>query len=422
MGKIHQEEIDTFVCNLCEVKVANKSMYRLEIILIAFFTAAISVLACKSARAQKSEPVVIFFCLPVQAAPQAASEEEKVEEEYEDEATARSQVHLLPDCDSAGLALKKELRISGFELIKIPAPPSVVKDPDSLVIAENLAESGASFIVWTDDGTLIRIYDAINRQLVKVDVSLVVKETLKPDEMAIVIRNIMGMSLFADLDAIEGDDELLALAFTDEKLSQIVKVEKVKDAVAKTLPTPQVEATGEAAPPGAKKWFPLFTVGYTLLTYPEERLVFHGANIDLRFPLPKRFELSLGAVFTGRTTVSTDPADFVNDQYVIDLVASFLFIKRRIIHAWGGLALSVGISRTEVNYSQNDASTEHVVANGSIGAVLGLRIRLYKSIFLELKTDVDNLFNHEVYTYYGNARFKLARIRLSGAFSLLVTR
>jgi len=394
------------------------------------------------------EPIVVFFCVKSEGSKngfvrdwkevekEVGEEveeqfEEEVEEEFEDESQKPvkekikeepelNNIKILPDCESTGSALQRELEISGLEFIQIPTPPSMVKNPDDPSIAQNLAEGGSSFVVWSDEFSILRIYDAINRQLIKIDMKIITNKSLEPDETAIFIKNVMGTSLFADLDAIEGEEKLQSLALNDKKISQIMKVEKVRKEAAKIMPSTQkIKAEIVSRP---EKWFPLFSVGYTLLSYPQVSLVFHGANIDLLFPLPKNFEITLGGIFTGHSTVSTDPADFVNDQYVVSLMGSFLFIKKRIVSSWAGLVVSTGISRTLVRYSSGDGETKNTVANGAIGAALGLRIRLYKSIFTEIKFGLDNLFNHEIYTYYGNTKFELARIRIHGGLSLLVSR
>jgi len=131
-----------------------------------------------------------------------------------------------PGCTATGKATRIEMGGSALRIEDVDtggaASPA---DPRAMAL-----DNGAIFLAWVAPGDgqgayLLYAYDALNHQILSKAVT-VEKGAEPPDAAAVAFlyRNMLGTSLYADLDSIESDTELWGLVFPENKVATVKQV------------------------------------------------------------------------------------------------------------------------------------------------------------------------------------------------------
>lgn len=285
-----------------------------------------------------------------------------------------------PGCEATGKAMRIEmggsaLRIDDVDTGGAPAPA----DPRAMTTGH-----GAIFLAWVAPGDgqgdyLLYAYDALNHQILSKAVTAK-KGSEPPDAAAVAFlyRNMLGTSLYADLDSIESDTDLWGLVFPAEK------VETVKQVVG-------IEPPPEPVPPRVH-----FGVGYALRGYPLTKEIWHAINMALAVnatPLVElAFDLDVALVDEG-----LEPKQGV--EVFLHVVSFMVGVRLRAVEVGhftllpgAGLGLDAAIAR--YRGAVNGSLDRETFVHGSAWTSVLFRFMLHRNVGFSLDLGAEVLFNN----------------------------
>jgi hypothetical protein len=299
----------------------------------------------------------------------------------------------VPRCEAIAQAL--DVEIEEFSMYAIPGP-----SPSEIAPGE-LAGPGVPFVLWVSaegqDMTL-HVYQASGR----VEISKTVDpgyfgELPTAYDMAILFKNLMGTSLYADLATLYGlDAELMALAIPEEKEEAIL----ARAAAGKG----KVEISNIR-----QLYLPQLHMGWALVTYDSQNNlgsnvsdVYNGLYLSLRFPFMRKAWAGVSLVVTqtiGRSfnyEVQISPtysqlasATFKDSQVLLSATAAWYTYLGEHLGVWIGGGPGITSSTVQLHRSVPDNSVEResiirMVLSGSAGLQIMAAARVRFEVGLRL--------------------------------------
>lgn len=248
-------------------------------------------------------------------------------------------------------------------------------------IAKRTGEAGAIFAVWFTRSSFapgkvitLNVYDpgieqTISRTLPAFDPL----GSLNHADVAFHTRIIMGASLYSDIDSIQNDENLMALAIPEERVEFLASRE-----------------------PARRTWV-RFDLGYLFSGYPLRNHWYHGILFDAAFvPFP-RFEvfLDLGLSFMQDEVTVSSPAwvSLDNRQVHVGIGARYDVLGLDRVGLLPSAGFHVGVSSSDVSVEDRDLSYHKVHPAGWAG--LDVRVHLVRHVSLALGMRFENLFRRE---------------------------
>lgn len=286
-----------------------------------------------------------------------------------------------PGCEATGKALRIEIGGSVLSIKDVYAEAARPAD------AERMArERGAIFVAWVEGqegGYVIYAYDALNDQVLSKSVEIE-KGTAPPDaaEVAFLYRNMLGTSLYADLESIESDSGLWSLAFPAEKVQVVKEVEQLEPEPARVH----------------------LTLGYTLLSNPLEKpAAWHALSMGLGVRV---HEIVAVALDLGVTPVASAFTARLGDvpivklkTFVVDVRAS---ARIKVLDAGpftllpaAGVAMSVTVA--EIVGGHISGNTQKSYPHGSAFVSLLMRLMMHRNVGFGLELGAEALFKRYRY-------------------------
>jgi hypothetical protein len=249
-------------------------------------------------------------------------------------------------------------------------------------------EQGAIFLAWVipaADGTsyLLYAYDALNDQILSKEVNFV-SGADPPDAAAVAFlyRNMLGTSLFSDLEFIESDVGLWGLAFPLEK------VEKVKNVEGWQPPVPVVRESKLH-----------LGLSYEPIGYPVAKTAFHLVSIGFHFRFHSLVE---GWLESGATPgpVDREHSGLKLELWMLALQAGVRIraLTRGPFTLLPGLGFGLDLAFARFSGGRTDeGQTAHTSAHGSaVASVLG-RFMFHPRVGLGVEFGAQVLFNTDRY-------------------------
>jgi hypothetical protein len=314
-------------------------------------------LACTQARAQAENPVLVY-CDDGDVGLAAGS------------------------CATLAAALQKELTDFYLTVVHVEEIVDAPEGEDHVPagIAERTRAAGALFSVWFSRAgfspgkyLILNIYDpSIEQTISRTVPALGSSGGVNQSDVAFHTRIIMGASLYSDIDSIQHDENLVALAIPEETAVLI-----------------------EKRAPARRTWLRL-QVGYLFTGYPMEQAWYHGLAWDLALVPVPRLEVFLdgGAAFL-QDKKDTDNLLLDNTQVLLGLGARFDVVGHHRIGLLpaAGFHLGISLTRAEV-YGEGEWSRTRV--NPALWAGLELRVHIVERVSLVVGLRFENLFRYEV--------------------------
>jgi hypothetical protein len=330
----------------------------------------------------------------------------------------------VPECQPLAQSLEVELR--EFELSAVTGP-----EPWSAPL-EDMGGPEVAFVVWVEadpEAVVLHVYQTSSSlEMFKVLKTAELHEPPTVADLAILFKNLMGTTLYADLASID-DDLMMDLAVPEEKGEVVVRH------AAQEAPAAEPEPTGEQI-----RWMPQFTMGWSLLTYPDvnntdspARDLYNGLMLALRLPVHERLTAGVSVVLTQSIGSSFDSelidawgvspgnATFFEDQVIIATEASWSPLVLEHFAVWIGAG--PGITRSAVKLVMGDAEWQMSVWRMSLGGSAGMQVIAVPRVRVELgvaagycfslvysdRRKVENEDTGEEYTFFehGNVRINL---------------
>jgi hypothetical protein len=290
-----------------------------------------------------------------------------------------------PGCEATGKALRIEIGGSVLGIKEVYAEDARPAD------AERMArERGAIFVAWVEGregGYVIYAYDALNDQVLSKSVE-VEKGTAPPDaaEVAFLYRNMLGTSLYADLESIESDSGLWSLAFPEEKVQVVKEVEQLEPEPARVH----------------------LSLGYTLLSNPQRKKIeewpaWHALSMGLGVRVHEIVAVALELGVTPVASPFTAKRDGVPlvklKTFLVDVRAS---ARVKVLDAGpftllpaAGVAMSVTVA--EIEGGHISGNTQKSYPHGSAFVSLLMRLMMHRNVGFGLELGAEALFKR--YTY-----------------------
>ncbi len=306
----------------------------------------------------------------------------------------------IPGCAKLAQALAVE--VEEFSMTPITGPT-----PWAMPV-QDMAGPGIPFVLWVTEepgGIVLHVFDASNDiELYKVLDTSAMAEPPGAADLAILFKNLMGTSLYADLAAIEDDDAMFDLAVPAGKEKIIVGHASSK--------------AGEATPHHEPMWMPQFTMGWALVSHPDVNNtrrggsdVYNGLMLSIRFPIGEKIwagaSLTLTQSITGSFLKELDPtpirpvyeAMFVEDHVAIALDGAFFPLVTKRVSVWTGL--SPGIIRSSMRLivvEDGDDGLDKIentypVWRMSLSAGAGIQLTMVPRVALEMGLNLGYCFN-----------------------------
>jgi hypothetical protein len=202
-----------------------------------------------------------------------------------------------PGCEVTLEALKVEIGGSSLAVIPVSTHSAFPPDPRAMAM-----QGGAIFVAWVAPrtggaGYVIYAYDALNAQILSKEV-VVEKGHEAPDAEAVAFlyRNMLGTSLFTDLETIEQDVDLWSLAFPEEKVQKFKDVEGV---------SPPAHGVEKPSPPRPRVHLDL---AYRLSGFVQAAEMWHEISMAFNVRLHRYLEVWLAACGSpGPVSIEQEP-------------------------------------------------------------------------------------------------------------------
>lgn len=315
----------------------------------------------------------------------------------------------LPGCQEVAEALSVEVEEFSMTAVTGPAPWEMV--------LWEVSGPGVSFVVWMTpalEGVVMHVYEtSTETELTRVLTEADLEAMPTAADLAILFKNLMGTSLYADLASIEDDELLMDLAVPEDKekiiLEKAIKAGKVGKS--------GMEQTGPA-------WMPQFSMGWSLLSHPDINNtsrgysdMYNGLLLAVRFPIEKRWFAGASVALTQslkdsfENQISPVPlntvteASFIEDQLSITLNGAWYALQTRRVGIWVGLGPGIVRSslRLVVVDKEFDAATgssvlqkveaNYAVWRMSLGTSAGFQLNIVPRVKLEGGLGLHYLFN-----------------------------
>jgi len=298
-----------------------------------------------------------------------------------------------PTCTELAQALDAEIEEFSMYAMTGPSPEEIA--------ASEVAGTGVPFVVWLsgDESTLeIHVYESSGDVEVTKALDLAgMGETPAADDVAIIARNLMGTSLYANLAEIGGEDLLeMAIAGNDQQGSSIV-VSTQKPAIVEYENTPSL-------------WFPQFVMGWSIVPYPDQNNstrgsadAYNGLLLGLRFPFLERAWAGVSITLTqsveqtfrywnprdlqrGISRVHEEQsgrAGFIDDQILVMAEAAWYPLLTDRLGIWiGG---GVGLTRLSIQVIQEAGGIESAdILRLTLGTSSGFQVILVPRVRIEV--------------------------------------
>ncbi len=285
-----------------------------------------------------------------------------------------------PGCDVTLNALKVEIGSASLEVVFVPAEEAAPLDPRALA-----QQGGAIFVAWVVPGLgpvsyVLYAYDSINMQIMSKEV---VEgqggETPNAEGIAFLYRNMLGTSLFADLESIETDVGLWSLAFPDEKVKKFRDVEGLGAPVAAAGPT-VLHLDASYMVNG------FFSVGG----------VWHEVALGLHGRVHRLLEVWLSASGAPGPMKVSDPSGLDLDVWLVQLSTGLRIVafERGILALMPGLGAGLDVVVTDVSGGLTAAGSGRDTGLNATGfASILLRLMFHRRFGLGLELGAQVLFN-----------------------------
>jgi hypothetical protein len=289
-----------------------------------------------------------------------------------------------PGCTATGKAMRIEMGGSTLRIEDVDTGGGAAPaDPRTMAL-----ESGAIFLAWVAPGDgqgayLLYAYDALNHQILSKAVT--VDEGAEPPDAAAVAflyRNMLGTSLYADLDSIESDTELWGLVFPENKVAT------VKQVVGLESPPPPPE------PPRVH-----LGVGYSLRAYPlTEEYIWHAVNMALAVRAAPIVELAFDLDVTPAATslASQDNVDVA--LHIVSLMAGVRLRAVEVGHfsLLPGVGVSLGATISNIvrggEFTDTGGETRGTYIDGSAWLSGLFRFMLHRHVGFTFELGAQVLF------------------------------
>jgi hypothetical protein len=281
-----------------------------------------------------------------------------------------------PGCEAVAEALRIEM---GASLSIVEKDPPVPENPRAVAV-----EARALFIAWVAPGGdgaayVLYAYDALNDQVLSKRVELGKGKPPDAEAVAFLYRNMLGTSLYADLESIGSDSDLWSLAFPEEKVSVVKKVEGL------TPPAPP------ARPPVVH-----LGLGYGLLAYPLGPSVWHALAVGIGVRVHRLVDLGIDV---GVTPISVDRNDLDSGTSVSVHLVSLRAGLRVVALSTGPFSLLPGLGAgalVSIASSSNgliDGKSRQTDPIGTLFASLLARLYFHRYVGLDLELGAELLVN-----------------------------
>jgi hypothetical protein len=316
-----------------------------------------------------------------------------------------------PGCTATGEAMRIEMGGSALRIEDVDTGGAAAPaDPRAMAL-----ESGAIFLAWVAPGDgqgayLLYAYDALNHQILSKAVT--VDEGAEPPDAAAVAflyRNMLGTSLYADLDSIESDTELWGLVFPENKVAT------VKEVVGLESPPPPPE------PPRVH-----LGVGYALRANLGPRLrdysysenIWHAISMVLNVRATSLVELAFDLDITpaGTRLGSKD-----SPSVALHVVSFMVGARLRAVEVGHfsllpGAGVGLGAIISKVGNGEIEGEDRKTFVHGSGWVSALFRFMLHRNVGFTLDLGAEVLFNTTKFEIGENGE-KLGGVGLFGLFS-----
>ncbi len=289
-----------------------------------------------------------------------------------------------PGCSATGKAMRIEMGGSYLSIEDVQTGGAAAPaDPRALAI-----EKGAIFLAWVAPGDgqgayLLYAYDALNHQILSKAVT-VEEGTDPPDAAAVAFlyRNMLGTSLYADLDSIESDTDLWGLVFPENKVATVKQVVGLESPPAEPEP-PRVH----------------LGLGYALRAYPTARNIWHAINMSLSVLAAPLVELAFDLDITPAATKLGKIEGVRLDLHVVSFMAGVRLRAVEVGHfsllPGAGLSLGASIARIKGGEIEGvDGKTRETYIHGSAWTSVLFRFMLHRNVGFALELGAEVLFNY----------------------------
>jgi hypothetical protein len=257
------------------------------------------------------------------------------------------------------------------------APPAIVA---------STRQRGAIFAVWftrsgAPPGNLLtmHVYDPAIEQTISRTVSAFdASGKMHHADVAFHTRIIMGASLYSDIDAIQEDENLVALAIPEERVTFFES----------RAPEP-VSRVG-------------LGVGYLFTGYPTERHWYHGIGLDVSVLPVKRLEIFLDLGFSfmqGEVKGTTGPLAYEvsSRKFLVGVGARYDVLGHDRVALMPEAGFHVGVTSMELGYSGDGLSggRDMVRAYPSAWAGLALGVHVARRVSLVAGLRFEYVFRYE---------------------------
>jgi hypothetical protein len=335
--------------------------------------------------------VVLFACVCVMHPAGAAAEERGPVLFFCDE-------EAIGECAELLGALRKEMGDFGLDVMAVYEPIDVDALPHGRppgVVERATAQEGATFATWLlleGELLVIHVFDPGTEQTFSKQIA--VREGIDCKQVAFRLRSLMGASLYAELDDILVDEDLMALAVPPEKVEVIEEVMQIKAR--------------------RRSWVGL-CLDYLLLSYPTEDFWAHGLAFEVHVIPVSRLEVLLDGALTFPRHVREVVEEgvelgFGNEQYLVGLGARYAVLDVGRVAVLPEAGFRLGISVNRVTWQGDE---KFVDINPALWAGLRARVRVVRRVGLELGMRFANLFRYEGFTWRGHHVTGLAQFRFS---------
>lgn len=295
-------------------------------------------------------------------------------------------------------ALRKEMGDFGLDVMAMYEQIDLASIPHGRppeVVERATAQEGATFATWiTRQGDIlsIHVFDPAAAQTFSKQIA--VREGIDCKQVAFRLRSLMGASLYAELDDILVDEDLMALAVPPEKVEVIEEVMQIKAR--------------------RRSWVGL-CLDYLLLSYPTEDFWAHGLAFEVHVMPARRLEVLLDGALTFPRHVREVVEEgvelgFGNEQYLVGLGARYAVLSVGRVALLPEAGFRLGISVNRVTWQGDE---KFVDINPALWAGFRARVRVVRRVGLELGMRFANLFRYEGFTWHGHHVTGLAQFRFS---------
>lgn len=296
-----------------------------------------------------------------------------------------------PGCEATLEALKVEIGSQALQIVAVDAQQPAPVDPRMLA-----QQQEAIFVAWVvpgdgDAAYVLYAYDALNVQFVSKEVVLEPgKQPPDGQAVAFLYRNMLGTSLFADLESIETDVQLWSLAFPEEKVRKFKDVEGLNPPPAPLQP-PRIHVD----------------LAYHLTGYPAASRMWHMISPGLHGRVHPLVELWIDTGGTPGPVSVTDPATGLSMRlWLVHVLAGVRIraVSRGVFTFLPGAGLGLDIPIMKVSGGATpggDSLDAEVLATGAVSLLA--RFMFHRHVGLGVEFGAQVLFNTSRYCIGGPA-------------------